>query len=131
MSGFKLWPNRNDRSSKEEVVADLDAMIADPVAFRFQGKRHLIKPISTVEFLKYVRASVRVANTLKSDKVSKDDVIDSAFDVVASVCDTIRRKDLESMTEAQVGALLALISKCVTGEIYAKNDDAPEKKKSE
>ncbi len=129
---MKLWPNRSEKRAKEEVVADLDAMIADPVAFRFQSKRHIIKPISTVEFLKYVRASVHVAETLKSDKASKEDVIDAAFDVIASVCDSMRRKDLEAMTQAQVGALLALISKCVTGEIYAKapEEDPTLKKKT-
>jgi hypothetical protein len=123
MKGIRLWPARAGKAQSEEVVADLDAMIAEPIAFKFQGKRHIIKPVSTVEFLKYVKASVAVAEMMKNPKATKDEVIDATFDIVASVCDSFRRSHLEAMTQAQAGALLALISKCVTGEIYAKNPD--------
>ena len=131
MKGFKLWPARGTKPKSEEVIADLDAMIADPVAFKFQGKRHIIKPISTIEFMKYVKASVGVAEMLKNPKATKDEVLDATFDVVSSVCDTFRRSHLEAMTQPQAGALLALISKCVTGEIYAQQqDESVEKKKT-
>lgn len=125
---MKLFGSRPTKEPKHEVVADLDAMIAEPVAFRFQGKTHLIRPVSTVELLKYAQAGERVKTVMKDSDASKDEVIDSAFQVIASVCDTIRRKDMEAMTQPQVGALLNLVVECVTGKVYARVDS--EKKKT-
>lgn len=126
---MRLWPARSAKHQEAEVVADLDAMLSEPIAFRFQGKTHIIKPISTAELLKYSNAAFRVSEVMKDEKATHDSVTDAAYGVISSVCSSITRKDLQKMNQVQVGALLNLVIECVTGKIYARGEPEAEKKK--
>ena len=72
MGLFKIRDTSNGAEKDARVIADLDALIAKPVAFRFHGKTHLIKPVSTAEFLGFLEASVRIGEVIanKSAKSS-------------------------------------------------------------
>ena len=50
MSLFNLKTGKPIEMPESQVVSDLDAMVAMPVAFRLHGKVHYIKPISVREF---------------------------------------------------------------------------------
>lgn len=115
MGLFSVKPTRNEHQ-EVNLIADLDALVADPTAFRFKGRTHVIKPITTKEFYKYLTASLRVVNVLKDPKATKDEVIESAHAVIASVCDSITAVDVENMTHPQITALLNLVIETVSGK---------------
>ena len=105
-----------DARPEPEVVSDLDALISDPVAFRFKGKAHVIKAISVQEFLKTSEALARMNTLLEAKTVGFEEIVDSYYELIHAVCDTIHREDVLKMTQAQVSALISLVIKAVTGE---------------
>jgi hypothetical protein len=106
-----------------QVVSDLDAMVAERVAFRLHGKVHYINPISVKEFFAYTNALVQIQALEKVDSVDANHVVDLYCALIQSVCQTVSRQDVKEMTQAQAGALIQLISDCVTGRAHAKNSD--------
>lgn len=118
MGLFGLKPAR-ETAKAAVVIADLDKLIAEPIAFRFDGKTHLINPISTKEFFR-VTANLAKMDELKAkSEVSAEELIDAYTNLISSVCETIGRKEIENMTQAQVGALFQLVLDCVTGKAQA------------
>jgi hypothetical protein len=109
------------------VVSDLDAMIADPVPFRFGGKVHKIKPISVMEFYKYTNALSELMKLKERNDVTATEMLDGYFSLFNSVCDTITHKDIESMSAAQIAALFKLTVDSITGASQVSPVD--EKKK--
>lgn len=117
------------------IVSDLDALIAKPVAFVFQGRTHLIKTMSTEVFFKTVEGIARL-DRLKDKDYSKEDLVNGYLNIFSSVCDTIGRKEVEEMTQAQAMALFQLILDSVTGkaqvgEEKTNAEENNEKKKTE
>lgn len=111
-SGSVRTPQR-----RAEVIADLDSLVADPVAFVFRGKDHLIKPVTTEEFLRYVNASSRIMDVIKDPTVGPEEVLQSAHELISSVCDSITLEDVKSMTQAQIVALMTVVINFVTGKM--------------
>lgn len=108
--------NFRSKSSKDvDIVSDLDALIAKPVAFRFNGKVHAIKPISVVEFYKYANA-LAALNSLRDKKCTTEDLVEAYINIFSAVCDTITEKDVNNMTQAQAAALFQLTIDAVYGK---------------
>lgn len=117
MGLFNSKPARQQAiQSTANVIADLDALVAERVAFRFKGQAHFIEPVTTKEFYQYVNASNQVLNVIRDPQATATQVIDAAHRVIASVCKTISREDVENMTQPQIGALLTLVVETVTGK---------------
>ena len=120
----RLKPVRDDLV-KDNMVADLDALISDPVFFQSQGKTFKINPITTEEFLKVTSAFSKI-DTLKDKKeITHDELIYHYYRVIKSVCPDIKVKHLNEMTQAQLGALFNLVIDVVQGKHFPS-----EKKKS-
>jgi len=116
--------------SSAQVVSDLDALVAEPIAFRFKGRVHEIKPISTLELLKFTNAFAALQTLQgKSDTVTVAELVDAYAGVIASVCPTITREHVEDMTQAQVSALFQLVMDSVTGKAHVMPGGEAEKKK--
>ncbi len=112
----KLWPSRTKHA--EGVVADLDAIIAEPVPFKFRGKMHKLKPFSLAEYLKFVNAKMSLEQSMSStDPLTAEQLATAYHAVIASVCDTITVKDIMSMEQVQVAALYQLVIDMVTGQV--------------
>jgi uncharacterized protein YkvS len=122
MGLFSLKTGKAVDGPEVQVISDLDAMVAERVAFRLHGKVHYIKPISVKEFFAFTNALVSIQALQQTDKVDVDHVVELYHGLIQSVCDTVSRKDVQAMTQAQAGALIQLISDCVTGRAHAKND---------
>ena len=60
---------------------------------------------------------------------TKDDLVAVYLGIFSSVCETIGKKEIESMTQAQAGALLQIILDCVVGRAQVENAALIEKKK--
>lgn len=127
---FSLFNKK--RLEDSHVVADLDQIIAQPVGFRFGGKTHQIVPISTKEFYALANATAQLWALKDAKEITPDQLIDRYYSLVASVCKTIKRRDIEGMTQAQVTALYALIMDAVTGKAHVRTPlgEEDEKKKT-
>lgn len=115
-------PARPSSHGDTQVVSDLDAICVKPVAIQWQGRTHVLKPITTAEFLRASEAMAKMDALTKKDKdqIKLDELVDAYANVIASVCDTITRKDVLKMSQAQVGALIQVIIDHVTGRIHAE-----------
>jgi hypothetical protein len=100
-----------------EIVADLDQIVGKPVAFRLAGKTHYIDPITTQEFYGLANATAELWALKDEAKITADELVDRYYGIVFSVCKTIKRKDIEAMTQAQVTALYSLIMDTVMGRV--------------
>ena len=123
---YKFKPTRNAQLENAEVITDLDALISKPIAFMFQSKKHLIKPITTETFFKITNALAAMAAIKNQKDITKDELIKLYVDCFSAVCDTIGPKEVDGMTSAQCGALLQAILDCVNGK--AQIDDSEKKK---
>jgi len=112
------------------VVSDLDAMIADPVPFRFGGRVHKIKPISVMEFYKYTNALAMLMGLKDKQDASSEDMLDAYYNLFKSVCDTITHSDIQSMSTAQIAALFKLTVDSISGAAQATNEVATNEKKN-
>lgn len=119
---MKFWPTRSTAKIKHEpeLIANLDALVDQPLFFKLHGKIHQINPINTIDFMKFANALAGV-NALFSDKsITANDVVDRCFDLSSSVCKTIERGDIENMSQAQLGAFLQMLMDMVMGRTDEK-----------
>jgi hypothetical protein len=103
-------------AAKAVVVADLDKLVSEQTAFRWDGKVHVIKPLATETFFKVCNELSRMQDLAKREALTAKELVDAYSDLFASICDTIHRKDVESMSQAQVGALFQLVIDSVAGK---------------
>jgi hypothetical protein len=105
------------------IVSDLDALVAEPIAFKLHGKIFTINPISTLELLKFTNAFAKIqAINTKSEPITVAELVDAYLEVISSVCPEIERRDIEAMTQAQISALFQLVMDSVVGKAHAQPD---------
>jgi len=116
---MKLWPARTNATKLPDgPVTDLDAIIAEPVPFRFRGKIHILEPIQLMDFLRFANAHAELQNSMQSkDKLSVEVLADKMLAVFQSVCKTITLEDLMKMEQVQVAALYQLVLDMVSGQV--------------
>lgn len=117
--GFLLERSGTAAGSEAKLVSDLDRMLTESIAFRLHGKVHRINPITVEEFYKFTKAFSLVGG-LKAEGISPAEAVTLYHQVISSVAPTVSRKDIEDMTQSQVGALLQLVIEAVTGKAYTE-----------
>jgi hypothetical protein len=120
-------PARNEAAFKGEglVVADLDKMVVQPLAFRYGDRVHFIKPVDVQNFLIVTERIAVLDRMQKAKELSGAELVRAYADLIASMCDTIKIDDVRKMSQAQVGALYQLILDAVTGRAYAEKKSLP------
>ena len=113
---FNLRTGKAIDGPEAVVVSDLDAMIAQPIAFRLQGKIHHLNPITVKEFFAYSNALLSIERLKEREVLKDEDMVNVYHGVIHSVCDSITKDDIKNMTHAQAAALLKLIIDHVTGK---------------
>lgn len=124
---FKKWGKSkvvslrgNALPNNGTLVADLDKLIAEPVPFRWNGSIHFIKPISTKEFLSISEGLATLDKLRRAEQVTAEELLDGYSKVFSAACETIGRKEIEQMTQAQIGALYQLILDTITGKSHGE-----------
>lgn len=109
--------------ANSNLIADLDAMLVEPVHFRFQGKDHVIKPLTVEQFMR-VTADLERIYDLKAikDKVTPQQLIDIYYDLVHDLCPTVSKKDIEMASQVQIAAMFEMIVQTITGKIFVDTD---------
>lgn len=114
---MKLWPART-QALDIGPVADLDAIVADPIPFRFKGKIHVLKPIALDDFLKFTNAQAELLRAANDEvKLSAKELATKYHRLFASVCETISLDDVLGMEQVQIAALYQLIIDMTTGQV--------------
>lgn len=127
---MSLFPFSKKETTPAHIVSDLDALIAEPIAFRFQGRVHEIQPISTLELVRFTNAFAALSELNgKSDTISLAELIDAYTRVISAVCPTITRAHVEDMTQAQIAALFQLVMDSVVGKAHAEPGQPEDSKK--
>ena len=115
------------RRQPREVVSDLDALVSEPIAFRFNGEIHEIKPVTTIELFSFTTAFAEIQEiSSRGEQVTVSELVDAYARVISSVCPTITRAHVEDMTQPQVGALFQLVMDSVVGKAHAQPGVEPE-----
>lgn len=125
------WPGQK-ASKQEDVgpVTDLDAIVAEAVPFRFNGKIHEIKPIDLEGFLKFTNAQINLRKKADDGELLDAAILAKNYHlVISAVCDTVTLNDVKSMSQAQVAALYQLVLDAITGQVESVEDDGTVKKK--
>lgn len=123
MFGFvkKLMPTRQKfTEAATQAVADLDAMLVEPVSFKLHGKMHLIKPLSVEQFMVLSASLVDIVELQKQNSITPKELIDKYYALISNVCDSVKRSDIEQMSQQQVSALFNLVIETVTGKIFVE-----------
>ena len=120
LNWFKGERNKSKLKVSGDNVADLDAMLVEPVGFRLHGKDHLIKPLTVEQFMLYAVNLSDIYSLKEKKDVTADELIDKYYALISSVCSTIKRSDIEQMSQQQVSALFELIVSTVTGKIFSE-----------
>lgn len=108
-------------------IADLDALSDSKVPFKFGGKIHYLRPMRTKEFFAATNQLANMDNLRERGSVTAEELVEAYYGLFSSVCETITRDDVLSMTQPQCIALLQLVLDTVTGRAQADI----EKKKNE
>ena len=127
MGLFNLRTGKQVDGPEAVVVSDLDAMVANPVAFRLHGKVHRMRPITVKEFFAVSNALLSLERLKSDDRLTDEQIIDLYFQIIHSVCDSVTKNDIKSMTHAQAGALIQLIVDHVTGRAHVPIPDEQKK----
>lgn len=112
-----------------KMVLDLDAVVTETLSFSLHGDTHYIAPISTLQFLRISNALVALDDLVKRDQVTSAQIIDAYAELFGSVCKTITRKHIMSMSQAQILRFRQLVMDTVSGKIYTEETEV--KKKTE
>jgi len=102
------------------LITDLDLLVTQPVGFKWKGKVHFIKPMSTAVYLGLLERLARMDAIYKQGSKDHRLVIRAYAELFSFVCETIRYKDVEEMTQAQIRGLFAEIMATVTGKAQAE-----------
>lgn len=127
---MKIWPTRTKHVDTEPVT-DLDAIIAEPVSFRYKGKIHTLRPMRLDEFLKFTNAQANLMGSLKdtANPMTAKALAKKYHEVVFSVCETITIDDILGMEQVQVAALYQLVIDLVTGQVKTGDDSKKKRQK--
>ena len=124
MNLFRLKPTRSAHTDDTEIVSDLDALVAKPIAFKWGGEKYTIRPFTTEQFFKFSQ-SLNELDKLAKQKgqsdtsVLLDEWVSAYVKMFRVACPEITREDVEEMTQGQVAALFNLILECVAGKAQA------------
>lgn len=121
MKLINFKPSRTKEIGNDNLVSDLDALVQTPVAFRVLGKTHYLKPISTGEFFKVINSLEHLDRMNRMDgKFTDEELLEGYVKLISSVCDTVGKKEILRMEQAQVTALIQLIIDTIAGRTHAE-----------
>lgn len=132
---FQFKPARDAAVARDaDVVADLDALIERPIAFKLNGRQHALNPMTMQQWLKVTNGLGRLDalnRKLKTEDVKESEMIAEYHRFFSSVCPTMTEDLLLEMTHAQRGALLQLVIDYAGAKAHVKQAQADEKKNTQ
>lgn len=119
MGVFQFLPARAQKKPIQ-IITDLDALISEPIGFRFAGEDYEIKPVDTESFMKVANALGNIQEILRQraegQEVSDEQVYRAYLRFTEPLCPGITLKTLKSMAIPQIHALINLITRHLQGQ---------------
>lgn len=103
-----------------DVIADLDAILVEPVAFKLHGIDHVIQPITVEQAFRLSNALVHFNDLMQKHGLTAEDIIVGYFDLVQIVAPSVTREDIEKADQRQLASLFSFIVRSFTGELFAE-----------
>lgn len=110
------------RGKSSVVIADLDAMLVEPVAFKLHGKEHIIKPITFEQHLRITQGFNEFNAMLGKPGLKPDDIVDGYLKLVQVAVPTMTKEDVEQAEQSQLASVFSLIVRSYTGELFADQE---------
>ena len=128
---LKLLPGRQKPSVT--VVADLDALISEPIGFQFKGRVYEIKPVDTATFMRTTNALGKIQELLgkrtQGDKIEDEEIYKAYDELITPLCPKFGYQNIKSATLAQLFAVVNLIIKQLTGQTTSSSETTVDEKK--
>lgn len=109
---------RIEQGGTSRIVADLDKIKSEPVGFYLFEKLHVIRPLSVEEFFGYVEKYVDLMDLKKEVDVKPEELINRYYQCFSKVIPTLKKSDVENMTQQQCAALYELVMDTITGRVF-------------
>lgn len=109
--------------AKPKLIANLDAILVEPVAFQLHGKQHVIKPLTTEQFMKFSAAYGQMYGLRSQKDFDNQEFGNVCFELIHSVVDSITRSDFDKMANHQMAGVITIIIETVTGKMFGDNDE--------
>ncbi|HCW05860.1 MAG TPA: hypothetical protein DGG95_00650 [Cytophagales bacterium] len=115
---FERFKQKNAKPT--EMIADLDAMLVEPVSFQLHGKKHIIKPLETQQAFVLSNKFVQFQNNMTAKGLNPEEIMDGFYELIHAAVPTITRHDIEQAQSSQLTALFGFIVRSFTGELFAE-----------
>lgn len=103
-----------------EIIADLDSIIEKELSFKLHGKIHKINKLSTENFFVIANEFAKIEKLIQGkDKVTKEEFIETYYELFSKACDSLTKKDIEKMSLWQCAQLFQFITDIITGRIFS------------
>ena len=102
-------------------LQDLDAMLNESIAIKFQGKTHIIKSPTNEAFYRFSKSMLRLQN-LKEESISSEEFIQIYSDIIIPIVPTMTKKDIGKLNVVQANTLFNLIVELVLGKKINSSD---------
>lgn len=118
----RMFAKNKNRSqiSPSKIVADLDAIKAEPVLFVLHGKEFLIVPMDVVTFMSMLDEYMNLMDLKKLDSVTPEQLVENYFKCFSKVIPDLTKKDISDMTQQQCAALYELVMDTITGRVFTE-----------
>jgi hypothetical protein len=110
------------------LVADLDKILTDTVAFRLHGVTRYIKPVSAETFFRYAESIARLGQLRRENLADQTKFAKALYEITRHVVDPITYEDIERCSLAQQAGLYSTVLDCVSGRQSAAPNGNEKKK---
>jgi len=132
---YKFLPARQKEDLTHlKIVSDFDKLVSEPVGFKFLGRVWKIKPVTNEIFMQVTLQYGKLVGFLQGEgELQGDALFEEYLKFIHPVCPEFKLEDLKKMNMPQLNALIGLIMKHLTGNVYSEanaSTEENEKKKT-
>ncbi len=132
---FQAKSKRNQTEiSPMKIVADLDAIKAEPVGFYLHDKLFTIDPMDVITFMSMLDEYMNLMDLQKLKSVTADELVEKYFNCFSKAIPKLKKDDVRNMSQQQCAALYELVMDTITGKVFTEKKKlyqavkSPEKK---
>ena len=96
----------------EDVLCDLDAIVSETATFTFQGKTHVLLPVTTQRFMDFWDGMQKFE---RLEQKTADEVNAAFLGLLKSICEDVTLEQVAAMTVVQKSTLLKALAAKVVG----------------
>lgn len=121
LHSFKPTRDAKKHNEPMKLIADLDAIISQPIGFKYLGNQYVIEPLTTESYMDLILAYQNLQFLLKrrdeqDGTVTLDQTYEAYYTLMHSVCPTITLSEIKKGKLIQLSAMLGLMIKHITGD---------------